>query len=861
MIEISSKKRLSISILIIFFIFLFFGIGYLLVSKSKNTTTENSSINIKTQYIEDPEANKEIFLEKQADGLYETERTYESKIFTADFEFNAVSPTWTENIPSGTTLDLYLRLGSNDNWSGWLKMIGQGIGGKDGAKSMGKSPEVPFFHKGNNIQYKVVLKTTKREITPTLKSIKLKYIDSREKREGEIQGFLNKTKREISNLLLISKVAEARWSDGNGRYSTTGSVTKRIKIISRAEWGCPEPNSSVNWGNESKGEKDTEYSPVKKFIIHHTAGPTSQDSKADMLAIWEHHKNTKGWGDIGYNYVIDKQGNIYEGRYGGLNVVARHTKGYNVGSLGIAIMGDYTSEAPTEASLQALNRLIIWKNQSFGIKLDGKDIIEGREGHPNINSDNITGHKSYFCTSGCESIDDDENGTGNDWNKTPCPGTLMQYLSQLRTGHIDINAPTSNGTTCSLDAINDCAWCDKATRVQKRLSCLGMWGIEFKEKKKEDDPTLGQNRLDLIDGINKYIKDKYPTSPFRKLNDNNPGALFVSASEQDGGAGINPLILLAVSAATTNLGTISDPVIKDCGNPWGQKVPVQNAQSKEALKNNIYTPASCTDSSGAIWYEFNKNHEINKKMVYKQAEIMKNTYVQDYTIRSLGGNENVQPPKKPGNDPGFVKKYNINNGDVLDEGLFIQAMEDLLDATETNKYLKCSGDVGDGGGDLANANAMSEEQIECYLKKKESPWIDTAKDVKAAAVEFNINPAFLLAIAGQESTWGKANSGASLSVINNNPGNVKYSADYINSKGISAQGQDSQGHTRFTAMVDGWRGLAYHLRVEKLDKGATTLQDINHGDPTGQGRWGVYAEDPDWWKSLDGFMQEAYNCI
>lgn len=398
----------------------------------------------------------------------------------------------------------------------------------------------------------------------------------------------------------------------------------------------------------------------------------------------------------------------------------------------------------------------------------------------------------------------------------------------------------------------DCTFCDPFTKIQARLTCMGMWGVSFKEQKDKDDPTLGQNRSDIIDGINKYILEEYPDSPFLELNDGNPGALLVSVSETDGGAGINPIILLAVAAATTGLGTNGDSAVTDCGNPWKQLPPKQRPGQSFLIgfMPKKSEPPTCTDRNGNKWYEFNKGHKMDEKMVYNQADRMRNTYVQDYEIRLLKGT-----PEANFND-GFINKYNSKNNSVLDENLFAQKMQDILDRVD--KGLKCSGDVGDGGGDLANANSMSEEQISCYLKKKESPWVDTAKDLKAAAVAFNVNPAFLLAIAGQESTWGKANGGSSLSVINNNPGNVKLSESAANSNGINTTGRDSQGHTMFTTMADGWKGLAYSLRSTWLDRGASSLQEINHGNP--DKGFGGYAEDPDWWRSLETFMQEAMSC-
>lgn len=82
---------------------------------------------------------------------------------------------------------------------------------------------------------------------------------------------------------------------------------------------------------------------VDKVVIHHTADSIQEDRSDEEVirAIYAFHAITRGWGDIGYNFLIGQTGKIYEGRAGGDYVVGAHAAYNNVGSVGISVLGDY----------------------------------------------------------------------------------------------------------------------------------------------------------------------------------------------------------------------------------------------------------------------------------------------------------------------------------------------------------------------------------------------------------------------------------------------------------------------------------------------------------------------------------------
>jgi hypothetical protein len=130
-----------------------------------------------------------------------------------------------------------------------------------------------------------------------------------------------------------------------------------LVIIPRAAWGADE---SLRFRN-GKEIWPREYQVPEKVILHHTETPNDQDPMAAIRAVYYFHAVRKGWGDIGYNYLIDAAGRIYEGRAGGDGVIAGHALGYNNGSIGIAVLGSYQAVTITPAAEEAIVTLIAAK--------------------------------------------------------------------------------------------------------------------------------------------------------------------------------------------------------------------------------------------------------------------------------------------------------------------------------------------------------------------------------------------------------------------------------------------------------------------------------------------------------------------
>ena len=171
------------------------------------------------------------------------------------------------------------------------------------------------------------------------------------------------------------------WTDTASaiRYRTRGSVTRlrayylwtpvestpmrRLSIadappiIPRLSWGADESIRRV---------KPQVWSAIHFAVVHHTAGTnvyTAAQSAAIVRGIELYHVLGNGWNDIGYNFLVDKYGQVFEGRYGGVDkaIIGAHSLGFNTGSVGIAVLGDYGSVGLSAAAKTSLEQLLAWK--------------------------------------------------------------------------------------------------------------------------------------------------------------------------------------------------------------------------------------------------------------------------------------------------------------------------------------------------------------------------------------------------------------------------------------------------------------------------------------------------------------------
>ncbi len=271
-----------------------------------------------------------------------------SPAYQADFPFNAIALSWKAQTPPGSKIMFEVRAGPNgQEWTEWFET--KPVDGYDAVDGEYRSQLI--VARGRFIQYAATFHGLASGLPPILEEVRITYIDSS-------QG---------------PPTPQPRTAGG---FSREAGVTMPA-VISRAGWGSPEPYSSERW--------PPEYQEWRKVIIHDTLTKNDDPGPAATVrAIWYYHANTLGWGDIGYNFLIDSYGNIYEGRMGGENVTGGHTLScYNPGSIGIALLGDFRYAEVSPAMEEALISLLAAKTYQHDVEPLGTGYF-GERTLPNI---------------------------------------------------------------------------------------------------------------------------------------------------------------------------------------------------------------------------------------------------------------------------------------------------------------------------------------------------------------------------------------------------------------------------------------------------------------------------------------------
>ena len=148
----------------------------------------------------------------------------------------------------------------------------------------------------------------------------------------------------------------------------TSLGTPDIQDTADAALSMPDVYSRAQWGaDESIRTWDPEYATtIRAATLHHTADTndyTADQVPAMMRAIYRYHTVSRGWGDIGYNVIADKYGRLWEGRYGGLasTVIGAHAGGFNTGTFGVSMLGNYDTAPTTAPMMDAVSAIIAWK--------------------------------------------------------------------------------------------------------------------------------------------------------------------------------------------------------------------------------------------------------------------------------------------------------------------------------------------------------------------------------------------------------------------------------------------------------------------------------------------------------------------
>ena len=264
---------------------------------------------------------------------------------------------------------IQVRVRRDGRWQSWQEIPrddehGPDAGSPEAQQSQGARPGTqPFIADGEQAQVRVV--TTKQAVP----EVTVDFIDP--------------------------GTSPADTSAGARGAGGATAAAARPSILTRAEWGADE---SLRKGTPGYGQAQVAF-------VHHTVGTntyTSAQVPGILRGIYDFHVNGRGWNDIGYQFLVDRFGRIWEGRYGGVDkaVVGAQAEGVNSGSFGASVMGDFTSATPPSAVTTAIARLFAWKLTLHGVPAHGtvtvNDMVFDRiSGHRDANSTSCPGQRLY----------------------------------------------------------------------------------------------------------------------------------------------------------------------------------------------------------------------------------------------------------------------------------------------------------------------------------------------------------------------------------------------------------------------------------------------------------------------------------
>lgn len=209
-------------------------------------------------------------------------------------------------------------------------------------------------------------------------------------------------------------------------------------IVTREQWKANP--KYLDW--------DPKYAPLKAVVLHHTASTndyTAAQAPGIVAGIYYYHAVTLGWGDIGYHFLVDRYGVIYQGRDGDINRVNEggHAYGFNTGTVGISMIGNFMKEQPTDATLDSVAKLAAWKLKAA--KLNPMEQLTEKKSHLKPGNSQVTGY-----------VFDGHRA----WNYTSCPGDafwprmgeMRSQVQDLMNGKLNLRVKPKDNTTGSTPA-------------------------------------------------------------------------------------------------------------------------------------------------------------------------------------------------------------------------------------------------------------------------------------------------------------------------------------------------------------------------------------------------------------------------
>ena len=296
------------------------------------------------------------------------------------------------------------------DWSRWVPLATHSEDGPDpGSDEAGLGVSAPLWvGSADDVQYRS---------SARLRGARLEFLNTR----GDATP-ADRARNGLRRLANTAVLSVAGIAGAPAAHAAEG----RPAMVSRAQWGAEncKPRSAPALGQ------------VRAALVHHTVTtvPYTREEATDVvLGICLFHRNTNKWNDIGYNFLVDRFGTVYEGRAGGTDrpIVGAQAEGFNSTTTGIANIGDFSAVQQTPEALAAMARLIRWKLPLSGAPTSGSTKLTRVGGNgATLTVPRVSGHR--------------------DVNSTECPGQLLyDQLPELRRL---VGSLAATGTTTTVRA-------------------------------------------------------------------------------------------------------------------------------------------------------------------------------------------------------------------------------------------------------------------------------------------------------------------------------------------------------------------------------------------------------------------------
>lgn len=428
--------------------------------------------------------------------------TDEIKTIKLDSEnVNLLGASW-----SGEDPELKIRYKTNDSWSSWENLPEDDEGGPDLNSNEGTQAE-KFVSSKDESSTEAVPVLNSNEVQ--LKSMN-KKADTDNLEITRVSTDVTQADKEIvnsksTNNVSVAKVNNASVQNAYGPAMTANSASAEVQttaynpneaeiqqatynsglkanIVTRKEWGA----------NESlKRCASSSTSSAKAVFVHHTAGSntyTKAQAPGIIRGYLSYHTQSKGWCDLGYNFLVDKYGTIYEGRAGSITkaMTGAHASGFNSGTIGVSVLGTYTSSAPSTAAQNSVKRIIAWKSNQYGLNPTGKVTLTSGGGGTSkygagkkVSLNVVSGHR--------------------DTSYTECPGlAFYNKLPSIRTGAKSLQASLKDSNAGS----------GGSTNPTPKVTTKGAIGTFYnKNKTMTGAPTANEKKLTSPNGYYQTFKN------------------------------------------------------------------------------------------------------------------------------------------------------------------------------------------------------------------------------------------------------------------------------------------------------------------------------------------------------------------